>query len=90
MYAGVAKELRQVMAARDNLAGADIGNIFGLLGVARGIGNIICGPLSEILLKGTTGSYGGGYGPLVVFTGTTAVAAVGSIAFRWVMRMQET
>lgn len=78
------------MAARDNLAGADIGSIYGLLGMARGVGNVICGPLSDVLLKdgkSGMGRYGGGFGPIIVFTGITAAAAVGSTSVRWIGRL---
>jgi MFS family permease len=86
VYAATAKEIRNVMTARyGGTSGADIGSIFGLLGVGRGIGNVIAGPLSEVLLKGASGmgTYGSGYGPLVVFTGGTAVAATVAAGLRW-------
>ena len=83
VYAATAKELRRVMSARENLAGADIGAIYGLLGVGRGLGNVICGPLSDVLLRGSTGNYGSGFGPLVIFTGVTAAAAAGCMSVRW-------
>ena len=89
VYAATAKEVRNVMVSRRGdagLAGADVGSIFGLLGVGRGIGNVIAGPLSEVLLKGDTGmgGYGSGYGPLVVFTGATAGVTVATAMVRWV------
>ena len=84
VYAATAKELRAVMVARRGEAGgADVGSIFGLLGVGRGIGNVIAGPLSQVLLKGDTGGYGSGFGPLVVFTGTTAGMTVVTVLLRW-------
>ena len=85
-YAATAKEVTSVRRGDAGLAGADVGSIFGLLGVERGIGNVIAGPLSEVLLKGNTGmgGYGSGYGPLVVFTGTTAGVVVMTAMVRWV------
>lgn len=88
VYAATAKELQTVMIRRRGeagLAGADVGSIFGLLGVGRGIGNVIAGPLSEVLLKGdvSMGGYGSGYRPLVIFTGTTAAAAAVTATMRW-------
>lgn len=60
--------------------GADLGSIVGLLSAGRGIGNVVCGPLSELLLRGdgnqkqTTPkfAYDSSYGGLIVFTGITA------------------
>lgn len=89
-YAAVAKELRRVMQRRQEtsqsgpgLAGADIGSIFGLLSLGRGIGNIISGPVSELLLNGRTAGYGSGYGSLIVFTGATMVVTFSSSLFKW-------
>lgn len=91
VYAATAKEIRGVMTQRygpTGLEGADIGAVFGVLGVGRGVGNVIAGPVSEVLLRGETGKgwggYGSGFGPLVVFTGATAVAAVVAVGGRWV------
>jgi hypothetical protein len=52
--------------------------MFGLLSAGRGIGNVICGPISESLLGHRPWygkalfAYGSAYGPLIAFTGTTA------------------
>jgi MFS family permease len=52
---------------------------YGLLCVGRGIGSLIAGPLSEVLLRGMPlqgqafASYGSGYGVLIIFTGVAAV-----------------
>lgn len=57
----------------------DTGLMFGLLAGARGVGNMISGPLSVALInnagKGTAGAWGYGteYGPVIIFTGATAV-----------------
>ena|SRR2546423_11133883 len=71
-YAGTVKELRRVST------GSDLGSIFGLLSAGRGIGNVICGPISETLLGQeywdgkALFAYGSAYGPLITFTGITA------------------
>ncbi|RYP58646.1 hypothetical protein DL770_010386 [Monosporascus sp. CRB-9-2] len=62
--------------------------IFGLLSAGRGIGNLVSGPLSESLVKGMTwkgeaiGGYGSGYGPLIVYTGVTALFAGSSFIWK--------
>ena len=71
-YAGMFQELRR------SAPGADLGSIIGLLSAGRGIGNVVCGPLSELLLQDTKQhnnpkfAYDSSYGSLVVFTGITA------------------
>lgn len=78
-----------IRTTQKSYVGADAGLIFGLLAAGRGIGAVASGPLSEALLAsdGWVGSggfaYGTGYGSLIVFTGTTALA--GTIA--WGTRM---
>ncbi|KAJ6016309.1 hypothetical protein N7540_010900 [Penicillium herquei] len=58
---------------------ADPSIIFGLLSTGRGIGNIVSGPLSGALLDSkawegvASKGYGTGYGPLIVFTGVSAL-----------------
>lgn len=53
-------------------------SIIGLLSVGRGIGNVVCGPLSGLLLSKGSTQVGGGfgyqseYGALIIFTGITA------------------
>ena len=77
-----------VQRVRDRDITADSGMIFGFLAAGRGIGAIASGPLSETLVhlqmwKGKAMfGYGTGYGLLIVFTGTTAVAGCGS----WLLR----
>lgn len=73
--------------------GAEHGLVFGLLAAGRGIGCVTSGPLSDALLNGqpwtTEGigaAYGTGYGPLIVFTGGTALfGGIGYLAkrLRW-------
>jgi hypothetical protein len=54
----------------------------------RGIGNVVSGPLSEVLLKAdhwkgrAWGTYGSGFGTLVVCTGATALVGGISVAAR--------
>ena len=67
---------------------AHLGMVFGFLAAGRGIGNVASGPLSEALLAGnpwrnsTDFAYGTGYGPLIVFTGITALLGGLSIVAR--------
>ena len=71
-----------------SMRGADSGTVFGLFCCGRGIGAVISGPLSEGLLAGGRAGfskaslgYGTGYGPLIVFTGVSALC--GSLSFIW-------
>lgn len=64
----------------------DIGILLGVIRAGRGIGSLLSGPLSEILLRESSGNantrgagYGSKYGSLVVFTGVTA--ALGGMSF---------
>lgn len=58
---------------------ADTSILLGFFSTGRGIGNIVSGPMSEVLLnqhawKGAAAkAYGSGYGPLIVFTGISAL-----------------
>ena len=53
------------------------GLVFAFLAAGRGVGNVVSGPISEALLRGKTWhgafGYGSGYGPVIVFTGMTAI-----------------
>lgn len=58
----------------------DTGLVFGLLAGGRGIGNVISGPLSVALMahagsngQGEAWGYSTQYGPVIIFTGVTAV-----------------
>ncbi|KAI1751730.1 major facilitator superfamily domain-containing protein [Xylaria castorea] len=62
--------------------------VFGFLCAGRGVGNVVGGPLSETLMRGSlwTGEkvaygYGSSYGNLIVFTGVTAF--LGGASFIW-------
>ncbi|OJD17880.1 hypothetical protein AJ78_02052 [Emergomyces pasteurianus Ep9510] len=78
-YAGVIKETRKVNP------GADPGIVFGMIAAGRGVGSVICGPLSETLMRKQSWvgraalGYGTAYGPLIVFTGVTAL--LGGVSF---------
>ena len=60
----------------------DTSMVYAILVAGRGIGNVACGPVSEVLIRagevGRAGVYGGPYGPLVVFTGVSA--ALGGVS----------
>ncbi|KAJ5372819.1 hypothetical protein N7517_004825 [Penicillium concentricum] len=72
----------------------DTGLIFGLLAGGRGIGNVISGPLSTVLLQsgslGDSGGLGGNtgyetqYGTLILFTGITAFFGAWSWMWRYI------
>ena len=78
-YAGTVKTMRALNPS------ADLGVLFGLLSVGRGIGNVACGPISEALLGreiSTTKAlyaYGSEFGLLIVFTGV--IAALATVAW---------
>ena len=67
---------------------AELGMVFGLLAAGRGIGSVVSGPLSEALLSDQPWSrqarlgYETEYGPLIVFTGISAMFG----GFSWVGR----
>lgn len=67
---------------------ADPSIVFGFLATGRGIGNVVSGPLSDALIKGSWGSnssafaYGTTYGTLIIFTGITALFGGMSIVGR--------
>lgn len=86
-WSGVLRELKRQSPALDT------GLIFGLLAGGRGIGNVISGPVSGLLIQGKGGSSlsGGGYsteyGPLILFTGVTAALAGYNGAWRMMKRL---
>ncbi|KAJ6442392.1 major facilitator superfamily transporter protein [Purpureocillium lavendulum] len=61
--------------------------VLGVLSTGRGIGSVVSGPLSQVLIEGlpwqgkALGAYGSGYGPLIAFTGATA--AMSGTVFLW-------
>lgn len=70
-YSGVMKTLSHSQQA------ADSSMVFSVLVAGRGIGNVLSGPISQALIGagevGKVGVYGSEYGPLVIFTGVSAV-----------------
>ncbi|KAJ9616987.1 hypothetical protein H2200_000708 [Cladophialophora chaetospira] len=84
VYAGAAQELRRVTPGGDT-GRADLGSMLGLLGGGRGIGNVVCGPVSEALLQHSrswqsAAGYSGSFAPLIIFAGTTAALTMSSWA----------
>ena len=67
---------------------ADRGTVLAWVATGRGLGNVVSGPLSEALLHGmpwkgsVSYGYGTGYGPVIVFTGLTALLSGGSFVAR--------
>jgi MFS family permease len=67
---------------------ADPALVFAALAFGRGVGNVASGPLSEVLVKGRPWmgeaalAYGSGYGPLIVFTGISAMIGGASFLVR--------
>ncbi|EUC43579.1 hypothetical protein COCMIDRAFT_100522 [Bipolaris oryzae ATCC 44560] len=78
VYPGIMRDV----AKKGESAGhssADPVVVMGYLLLARGIGNIVSGPLSEALVEGepwrgqASAGYGSGYGALLVYSGVTAL-----------------
>ncbi len=67
---------------------AEPGLVYACLAAGRGIGSVVAGPLSEMLIRGEAWkgagklAYGTGFGPLIVFTGVTAVFSGASVLGR--------
>ncbi|EAS28118.2 MFS monocarboxylate transporter [Coccidioides immitis RS] len=87
-YAGLIKEVH----ADENGNGSEPGIVIGFLAAGCGIGSVICGPLSEALIKGRPWmgkagmGYGTAYGPLIVFAGISALlggVSFGARLLRW-------
>ncbi|KAH6657814.1 major facilitator superfamily domain-containing protein [Truncatella angustata] len=83
-WPGVMKEVASIGA--DEYGYIDPAMVFGWLAAGRGIGNVVSGPLSGVLLSSGSGwkaggGYGSGYGGLIVFTGVTAL--VGGTSWIW-------
>jgi MFS family permease len=68
-----------IKITQSRFEGADAGLIFAFLAFGRGVGNVVSGPLSEALilhkpwLHSAGMAYGTGYGPLIAFTGVSAM-----------------
>ena len=74
--------IRHVRTKSEN---ADTGMIFAFLEFGRGVGNVCSGPISELLVRRrpwvseAAMVYGSGYGPLITFTGISAL--LGGLSF---------
>lgn len=71
-WSGILTELKQANP------GLETGFVFGLLAGGRGIGNVISGPVSSLLMQnkvGDAGAFSTSYGALILFTGLTAAFA---------------
>lgn len=84
-WPGIMKEITKIGA--DRYGHVDPTMVFSWLCAGRGVGNVVSGPLSEVLLSSGSGwkaggAYGSGYGGLIVFTGVTALVGGGSWAWR--------
>lgn len=77
-----------IKLTQKKVEGADTGLVFAFLAFGRGVGNVISGPLSEALLKNRPWlheagmAYGSGYGPLIAFTGVSALLGGASFLIR--------
>lgn len=79
---------------RDSSPSLETGLVFGLLAGGRGIGNVISGPLSTMLLRQGSVSdlyghfagtgYATQFGPLIIFTGVTAFFGAWSWMWRYI------
>lgn len=82
-WGGIIRELQKI---HEN---TDANLVFGLLAFGRGVGSVISGPLSETLIdegkvlhEGSVSAYTSQYGPIIIFTGCTAMAG----GFGWFVR----
>ena len=68
-----------IQLTKSKVDNADTGLMFAFLAFGRGVGNVVSGPLSEALVKNRPWlhdagkAYGSGYGPLITFTGISAL-----------------
>lgn len=93
-WAGIMKEVASHGSIASTASGTQRNSdmyppmVIGVLASGRGIGNVVSGPLSELLMKSRSwegdavGGYGSGYGSLIVFTGVTAFAGGASFLCR--------
>ncbi|KAK4234499.1 major facilitator superfamily domain-containing protein [Achaetomium macrosporum] len=89
IWPGIMREIATPRNSEEHTTHAyvDPSLVFGWLCAGRGIGNVVSGPLSDLLihrrpwLGQAMGGYGSGYGSLIVYTGVSAV--VGGSAFVW-------
>lgn len=87
-WPGIMREVVKKGGEGNNGRGVDSSMVFAFLAAGRGVGNVASGPLSEAMAKGfpwrgnAFAGYGSGYGPLIVFTGVTALLGGGSFLWR--------
>jgi len=84
-WGGILKEMK----AQDQ--GVETGLMFGLLSGGRGIGFVISGPLSTLLLDSAwtqtkSWGYGTRYGPMILFTAVSALLGGWGVCDRWMRR----
>ena len=92
-WTGIMKQVTTEMGSSSRRGGGttfDPTMVIGVLSSGRGIGNILSGPLSQVLVKGmpwkgeAVAGYGSGYGPLIAFTGITALIGGSTVICRHV------
>ncbi|KAK3302798.1 major facilitator superfamily domain-containing protein [Chaetomium strumarium] len=88
IWPGIMREIANPRESEENThVYVDPSLVFGWLCAGRGIGNVVSGPLSNLLIHSrpwlgqAVAGYGSGYGSLIVYTGVSAV--VGGSAFFW-------
>lgn len=87
-WPGIMRQISSTPGSEDGGRTFDPTMVCSFLAAARGVGNVVSGPLSETLIAGlpwkgeAMAGYGSGYGPLIVFTGITAMISGGSFIFR--------
>ncbi|KHO00412.1 MFS monocarboxylate transporter [Metarhizium album ARSEF 1941] len=90
-WTGIMRDVATEMATRRGVGGGssfDPTMVIGVLSTGRGVGNIVSGPLSQVLVRAMPwkgqllGAYGTGYGPLIAFTGVTAVMSGATFVWR--------
>lgn len=77
--------IREVQRADEN---AGFGVLMGLFSAGRGVGSVVCGPVTECLiryggLKGVGGGYATDYGAVIVFTGVSAACGLIGLGARF-------
>ena len=87
-YPGIMKDVSRRYAS----AGFDYADpvmVIGVLLLARGIGNIVSGPLSTALIKSmplqgqARAGYGSGYGGLIIYSGLTGLSSGMNFVWKW-------
>ena len=82
-WSGMIREVQRVDPS------ADATMVFSIIAFGRGIGNVVSGPFSEVLLKvdvwqgRALGGYGSGFGLLILCTGLSGLLSGLCLAMRW-------